>query len=165
LGQDGSLQICTPLTLYVLRCFALDILDLCLYFLDVLLGLPPERLVTLRMFCNLSSGGWKLSSHLGTHSGYGRVHGACLPPMGQNTSAFLFHNSFCLGTPCFRRLPRPSFRILRLLSCVLGGYPRCETGTFACLLCPLLVNALFCCCKRLLRRRICLLSLLTLILF
>jgi hypothetical protein len=161
-GQAGSLRICTPSTLDVLHYFALDILDLCLYFLDVLLDLTPERLVTLGMFCSLSSGGWKLSSHLNKRSGCGKVHEACLPSMGQNISAFLVRDYFCLGTPCSRRLPRPFFLILRLLDCVLCGYPCCETGAFACLLCPLLVNVLFCCCRHLLRRRIYLLSLLIL---
>jgi hypothetical protein len=47
----------------------------------------------------------------------------------------------------------------------LCGYPRCETCAFTCLLCRLLVNVPFCCCKRLLHRRICLLSPLILTLF
>jgi hypothetical protein len=143
LVQAGSSRICTPSTLDVLYYFALDILDLWLYLLDVLLDLTPERLVTLGMFCSLSSCGWKLSSHLSTHSGCGKVHEACLPPMGRNISPFLVRHHFCLGTPCFRRLPRSFFCILRLLSCVLCGYPRCETCAFACLLCRLLVNASF----------------------
>jgi hypothetical protein len=79
--------------------YTFDILDLYSYLLDVLLGLTPECLVTLGMFCSLSSDGWKLSSHVSTCSGCGRVHGAFPPPMGQNTSAFLFPNYFSLGTP------------------------------------------------------------------
>jgi hypothetical protein len=55
-GLAGSLQICTPLILDVLQDVAFDILGLCLYLLDVLLGLTPERLVTLGMFCSLSFG-------------------------------------------------------------------------------------------------------------
>jgi hypothetical protein len=47
----------------------------------------------------------------------------------------------------------------------LCGYPHCETCAFARLLCQLLVNVPFCCCKRLLHRRICLLSPLILTLF
>jgi hypothetical protein len=156
-GQAGSLRICTPLTPYALRYFAFDILDLYLYFLDVLLGLISECLVTLGMFCSLLSGGWKLSSYLSMRSGCGRVHGACLPSMGQNTLAFLFHDCFCLGTPCSHRLPRSFFHIMWLLGCILCGYPHCETCVFACLLCRLLVNVPFCCCKRLIRWRICLL--------
>jgi hypothetical protein len=159
-GQAGSLRICTHSTLDVLHYFAFDILDLWLYFLDVLLDLTPEHLVTLGMFYSLSSGGWKLSSHLSTRSGCGKVHEACLLPMGQNISAFLVRDCFCLGTPCSHRLPRPFFHILWLLGCVLCSYPHCETDAFACLVCPLLVNAPFCCCKHLLHRQICLLSLL-----
>jgi hypothetical protein len=34
--------------------------------------------------------------------------------MGQNTSAFLFHDCFCLGTPCFL-LSYPAFTWLRLV--------------------------------------------------
>jgi hypothetical protein len=120
LGQAGSLQICTPLILDALHYFSLVILDLCLYFLDVLLGLIPERLVTLGMFCSHSSGGWKLSSHLSTRSGCGRVHGACLPPMGQNTSAFLFHDYFLsryslLSSPSSFLLSYPVATWLRLV--------------------------------------------------
>jgi hypothetical protein len=152
------LRICTFLTLDVLHYVGLYILDLCSYLLDVLLGLTPEHLVTLRMFCSLSSGDWKLASHLSMCSGCGRVHGACPPPMGQNTSAFLFLDCFCLGTSCSRRLPCYFFRILPLHDCALCGYPRCETCAFACLFYRLLVNVPFCCCKCLLHRRICLLS-------
>jgi hypothetical protein len=131
---------------------ALDILDLCLY--------PRcSPWFNSRAFCNLrnvlqSFGDWKLFSHLNIHSGYGRVHGAFLLPMGRGTLAFLLHDCFCLGTPCFCSLPRPFFPILRLSDFALCGYLRCETCAFACLLCQLLVNAPFCCCKRLLHRRI-----------
>jgi hypothetical protein len=41
LGLAGSLQICTLLMLTILQDVALDILDLCLYLLDVLLDLTP----------------------------------------------------------------------------------------------------------------------------
>jgi hypothetical protein len=44
-----------------------------LCFLDVLLGLIPLHLVTLGTSCNLSSGDWKLSCHLGMHSGCGKI--------------------------------------------------------------------------------------------
>jgi hypothetical protein len=148
-GQVGSLQICTLLTLDVLLYFGLDILDLCSCLLDVLLVLTPERLVTLGMFCSLSSGDWKLSSHLSTCSGCGKVHGACLPPMGQNTSAFLFPDSFCVSTPWFRCLPRSFFRILPLLGCVLCGYPHCGISPLpACSVdfwrtCPFVVVSIF----------------------
>jgi hypothetical protein len=82
LGQVESLQICTLLTLDVFRYVGLDVIDLYSYLLDVLLGLTPERLVTLGMSCSLLSNGWKLSSHLSTCSGCGRVHRACPPLMG-----------------------------------------------------------------------------------
>jgi hypothetical protein len=170
LGQAGSLQICTPLIVDDLCYFVLDILDLwlrfpVLCFLTVLLGLIPLHLVVLGMSCNLSLDDWKLSCHLGTHSGCGKVHEACPPPMGHNISASLVCGCFCLGTlySCF--LPRLPFCILRLLDCVLCGHPRCETCVFASLLRRLLVNPPFCCCKRLLHQRICLLSLLILTLF
>jgi hypothetical protein len=143
LGPTGSLRICTPLILNVLRDIALDLLDLCLYFLDVLLDLTPEHFATLGMFCILLFGDWKLFSHLNMHSGYGRVHGACLLPTGQSTLAFLFHDCFYLGTPCFRSLPRPFFHVPRLSDFALCGYPHCETCAFACLLCRLLVNVPF----------------------
>jgi hypothetical protein len=91
------------------------------------------------------------------HNGYGRVHGACLLPTGRSTLAFLFHDCFCLGTPCFCSLSRPFFRILRLFDFTLCGYLCCETCAFAFLFCRLLVNAPFCYYKRLLYRWICLL--------
>jgi hypothetical protein len=91
------------------------------------------------------------------HSGYGRVHGACLLPTGRNILAFLFHECFCFETPCFCSLPRPFFHILWLSDFILCGYPRCETCAFACLFCRLVVSAPFYCCKRLLCRWICLL--------
>jgi hypothetical protein len=131
---------------------------------DVFLGLDPEHFATLRMFCSPSSGDYKLSSHPNMHSEYDRGHGACLLPTGRSTLSFLFHDCFCLETPCFRSLPRPFFHILWLSDFVLCGYPHCETFTFACLLCRLLVNVPFCCCMRLLHRRICLLLPLVLIL-
>jgi hypothetical protein len=75
--RDTKYALSTPSTLDVLHYFARGILDLCFYFLDVLLGLTLERLVTLGMFCSLSSGGWKLSSHLSMRSGCDKVHEAC----------------------------------------------------------------------------------------
>jgi hypothetical protein len=131
-----------------------------LCFLDVLLGLIPLHLVILGTSCNLSSGNWKLSCHLGMHSGCGKVHEAYLLPMGQNILAYIVCGCFCLGTLYFRFLPRLPFRTLRLLGCVLRGHPRCEIYAFACLLCRILANAPFYCRKRLLHRRICLRSLL-----
>jgi hypothetical protein len=76
---------------------------------------------------------------------------------GPEYFGFLFQDCFCLGTPCFRSLPHPFFHILQLSNFALCSYPRCETCAFACLLCRLMVSVPFCCCKRLLHRRICLL--------
>jgi hypothetical protein len=152
------LQICTPLIGYDLRHFVLAILDLWLRcpasrFPAVLLGLIPWRLAVLGMSYNLSSDDWKPSSHLGTHSGCGKVRGACPLLMGQNISASLFCGCLCLGTLYSHLLPRLPFCIMWLLGCALRGHPRCETCAFgyvACLIRRLLVNMLFCCCKRLL---------------
>jgi hypothetical protein len=94
-----------------LRYFILDILDLwlrcpMLCFLAMLLGLIPLRLAVLGMSCNLSSDDWKLSCHLGTHSGCAKVHEACPPPMGQNILASLICSCFCLGALYSHFLPR-----------------------------------------------------------
>jgi hypothetical protein len=56
LAPAGSLRICILLIPNVLQDVAFDILDLCLYLLDVFLDLTPECLVTLGMFCSLSFG-------------------------------------------------------------------------------------------------------------
>jgi hypothetical protein len=57
LGLAGSLRIYKLLILNVLQDVAFDILDLCSSLLDVFLGLNPEHLATLGMFCRPSSGG------------------------------------------------------------------------------------------------------------
>jgi hypothetical protein len=173
LGRAGSLQICTPLIGYDLCPFVLDSLDLWLRcpasrILAAPLGLIPWCLADLRTSCNLSSGEWKPSCHLGTRSGCGKVREACPPPMGQNIVAFLICDCFCLGTLYSHLLPRLPFRILWLLGCALRGHPCCETCTFgyvACLIRRLLVNAPFCYYKRILHLRICLLFPLVLTLF
>jgi hypothetical protein len=134
------LRICILLALDALHCVGLDILGLCSYLFDVFLGLTPEHLATLGMFCNLLSDDWKLSSHLSMCSGYSRAHGAYPLLMGQNTLAFLFPNCYFLSTLYFCFLPRSSFCILLLLGCILCDYPRCETCAFACFLCRLPVN-------------------------
>jgi hypothetical protein len=64
----GSLWIYKLSTPDALLAAVLDILDLCSSFLAVLLDLNPWHFATLRRFCNPSSGGWKLSSHLDTHN-------------------------------------------------------------------------------------------------
>jgi hypothetical protein len=46
--------------------------------------------------------------------------------MGQSIFVFLHHVFLLPGTPCFRSLPRPFFRILLLLDFPLRGYLHCD---------------------------------------
>jgi hypothetical protein len=112
---------------------------------DVLLDLGLEHFATLRMFCNPSSGDYKLSSNLSTHSGCDRGHGACPPPTGRSTLVFLLDDCLFLETPCFHSLPCPFFNTLRLSDFALCGCLHCGTFAFSCLLCRLPVNVPFYC--------------------
>jgi hypothetical protein len=78
LALVGSLLIYILLTPAVLQVVAFDILDLCFFLPVVLLGLNPWRFATVGKFCNPSSGGWKLFSHLGKHNGCDKDHIAYL---------------------------------------------------------------------------------------
>jgi hypothetical protein len=123
-------------------------------FPAVFLGSSPWHFAISGRFCNPSSGGWTLFSHLGTRSGFDKVRRACPLPTGQSTLVFLLHDYLLPGTPCFHSLPRPSFHILRLSNFALHGYLRCDIFAFVCSLWRLLVDVPFCCYMRPLRRRI-----------
>jgi hypothetical protein len=114
LALVGSLRIYKLSTPDALLADVLDILDLCSSFLAVLLDLNPWHFTTLRRFCNPSSSGWKLSSHLDTHNVFDKVRIACPLPMGQSIFVFLRHVFLLSEIPSFRSLPRPFFRILLL---------------------------------------------------
>jgi hypothetical protein len=148
-----SLQICILLTPNVLLDDVFGIRDSYFFLPAVVLGSSPWRFATLRRFCNLSSGGWKLFSHLGTRNVCDKVHRACPLLTGQSILVFLLHDYFLSKTPCFHNLPRPFFRILRLSDFALRGYLRCGIFTFACLLCRLLVSVPFDCYMRTLHRQ------------
>jgi hypothetical protein len=108
LASVGSLLIYILLTPAVLRVVAFGIPDSYFFLHVVLLGLNPWHFATLGRFCNPSSGGWKLSSHLGTHNGCDKVHIACLLPMGRSTLVSLFPDYLLSETPCFVAFLVPS---------------------------------------------------------
>jgi hypothetical protein len=155
LALVGSLLIYILLTLAVLRVIAFDILDLCFFLPVVLLGLNPWHFATLGRFCNPSSGGWKLFSHLGKHNGCDKDHVAYLLPNDLSTLASPFPCRLSLGIRCFHSLLHSFHHILRLSNFAFRGCRHCGIFAFACLFCRLLVNDPLCCYTRLLHRRIC----------
>jgi hypothetical protein len=154
LAPVGSLLIYILLTPAVLRVVAFGIPDSCFFLPVVLFGLNPWHFATLGRFCNPSSSGWKLSSHLGTHNGCDKVRIACLLPMGRSTLVFLFPDYLLSETPCFHSLPRSFCHIPWLSDFAFRGCLHCVIFAFACLICRLLVNVPFCCYMHLLRQQI-----------
>jgi hypothetical protein len=140
LALVGSLQIYILLILDVLLDSILGIPNSYSFLPDVLLGSSPWHFATSGKFCSPSSGDYKLFSHLGMHSGCDKVHGACPPPTGRSTLAFLLHDYLFPETPCFHSLPRPFFHIPWLSDFALRGYLHCGIFAFTYLLCRLLVN-------------------------
>jgi hypothetical protein len=121
----------------------------------VFLGLNPWRCATLGRFCNPSSGGWKLFSHLGMHNGCDKDHIAYLLPKDPSTLASPFPFHLSLEIRCFHSLLHSFRHILWLSNFAFRGCRHCRIFAFACLFCWLLVNAPFCCYTRLPHRRIC----------
>jgi hypothetical protein len=151
----GSLLIYILLTLAVLWVVAFGIPDSCFFLPVVLLDLNPWRFATLGRFCNPSSGGWKLFSHLGTHNGCDKDHIACLLLKGPSTLIFLSPDYLLFETPCFHSLPRSFCHISRLSDFAFRGCRHYGIFTFAYSFCRLLVNVPFCCYTHLLHRQIC----------
>jgi hypothetical protein len=154
LAPVGSLQIYILLTPDVLLDAELGIPDSYFFLPVVLLGSSPWHFATSERFCNPSSGGYKLSSHLGTHNGCNKVHRTCPAPTGRSTLVFLLHNYLLPDTPCFHSLPRPFCHITRLSDFALHGCLHCGIFAFACSLCWLLLNIPFYCYMRPLHRQI-----------
>jgi hypothetical protein len=121
----------------------------------MLLGLNPWCFATLGRFCNPSSGGWRLFSHLSTRNGCDRDHIAYLLPKDPSTLASPFLYRLSLEIRYFHSLLHSFHHILRLSNFAFRGYRHCGIFAFACLVCRLLVNAPFCCYTRLLYRRTC----------